>query len=130
MPALITDVMLVECRPDPAADVTATATIGNAQLGAWAMLIDGKFIRGGNQPAAVPLGKGAALAGKVLEVSATITDVQGAHDRLSLRVRVTGLAKPIDLAHDGEPGGRAAYSVLVEFVSGPAAGLGPDRFGA
>lgn len=115
MPPVITDVKLVQFQPTPDQDLEVSATIGNAQLGAWAVFLDGAFIEGGNAPTAVNLGKGHALVGKVAEISATLSDVQGATDRLSLRVRLTGLATPIDIEHDGQPGGRAAYSVLVQF---------------
>lgn len=111
----ITDLKLVTISPPLAQDVEVSATIGNAQVGGWAMFLDGAFLAGGSGSTPVSLGKGAGLIGRVLEVSANITDVQGAHDRLSLRVRVTGHAEPIDIAHDGSPGGRAAYSILVQF---------------
>ncbi|HUQ01652.1 MAG TPA: hypothetical protein VM261_04115 [Kofleriaceae bacterium] len=115
MPTLITDVKLVNYSPAPDAQIEATAIIGNGQLGAWSMFLDQQFLQGGHNGAAVRIGQGAALDGKVLEISAAISDVQGAHDRLSFRVHLTGLAQPIEIEHDAEPGGRAAYSVLVQF---------------
>lgn len=115
MPQLITDVKLVQYSPPPTDEVAVVATIGNGQLGGWAILLDGQFIQGGNTPARVVLGTGSELVGRTLEVSASITDVQGATDRMSLRVEVTGLPGPIDIEHVGPPGGRAAYSILVQF---------------
>lgn len=115
MPQLVTDVKLVQYSPPKDDPIAVVATIGNAQLGGWAILLDGQFVQGGNTPTPVALGTGGELVGRTLEVSASITDVQGATDRMSLRVEVTGLPEPIDIEHIGPPGGRAAYSILVQF---------------
>lgn len=111
----ITDFKFVQHTPPPEEDIEVSATIGNGQLGGWAVFLEGAFVRGGNEPVVVALGKGAALGGQILEVKANIIDVQGQTDRLSLRVRITGRDEPIDIEHIGPPGGAAIYRVLVQF---------------
>lgn len=113
--ATITDTKVVTCNPQPAEAVSVTPTIGEAQEGAWAVLLDGALVAGGVDATAVALGTGDALRGKVVEVSAVIKDIQGATDRLSLRTRVSALADPIDISHAGAPGDAALYSVIIFF---------------
>ncbi len=96
--------------------VRARAIIGNAQLGAWVMLVDNQHVAGGDQSAWIDLGLGASLQNKVLEVSAVIQDVRAQTDRLSLIVEVEGpVTTTVQLVHDGDPGDSAAYSIIVFF---------------
>lgn len=113
--ATITDTKVITCAPPLDAAVSVRSFIGEGQEGGWALLLDGTFLSGGFEPTPFDLGPGAALRGKILEISAAIKDVQGAHDRLSLRVALSVLAEPIDISHVGQPGDGAAYSVIVVF---------------
>jgi hypothetical protein len=97
--------------------VNVRAIIGNAQKGAWVMLLDEAHVGGGTDSGWVTLGNGDALKGKLLEVSAVIQDVRPQTDRLSLIVEVDGpTTTTVQIAHIGDPGDSAAYSVIVFFV--------------
>lgn len=102
--------------PDPQREITVTPIIGDGQHGAWAVLLDGELVEGGRERTVVTLGRGDQLVGRLLEVCATLTNERPAPHRLSLRVELTGRATPIDIEHDGAPGARAAYCVLVPFT--------------
>lgn len=110
------DVKVVPYDPPDEPTIEVVPTIGNGQLGAWTVLLDGVLMGSGTEPKPVALGKGSTLTGKRLEVSAGISDVHGANNnRLSLRVTLTGRPDPIDIAHDVPDGTRAAYSIIVPF---------------
>lgn len=109
-------VKVVPYTPPAEPIIEVVPTIGNGQLGAWTVLLDGVLKASGTEPRPVALGKGASLAGKRLEVSAAISDAHGpGNNRLSLRVTLTGRPDPIDLEHEVPDGGRAAYSIIVPF---------------
>jgi hypothetical protein len=119
MPRTIHDVKVAIHRiRDEAEVVTARATIGEGQEGAWTMLVDGEHLGGGTAPADVVLGKGGALRGRQLEISAILKDVRAETDRLTLTARVTSghVETEARLSNEVDAGDNAAYSIVVFFV--------------
>lgn len=120
MSKTITDVKLMQHKLEVGKRVLARATIGNGQMGGWVMLLGATRVAGGNEPVEVALGSGEELVGKHLEVSAVIVDVRPQTDRLSLLVEVWnegGTERTRGtIAHEGDPGDSAAYSLFAAFV--------------
>lgn len=111
----ITDVKVVSHR---VADdsVKARVLIGEGQKGAWAMLIGASHFAGGTAAKWVTLGKGAALRGKHLEVSAIVMDVRKETDRLTVTVEISGPQTTRTVVSAvGKPGDNAAYSIIIRF---------------
>ncbi len=97
--------------------VRARVIIGDGQRGAWTMLLGATPIAKGTEPAWVTLGDGAGLRGNHLEVSAVVMDVRDETDRLCITVDVQGPGSTeVVVAHHGNHGDCAAYSVLVVFA--------------
>ncbi len=117
MSKVISDVKTAIHTVVDAQPVNARAIIGNAQKGSWVMMVNDQRIDGGTGTHWVNLGNGEDLRGRLLEVSAVIQDVRPQTDRLSLAVEVTGPATTtMTIAHNGDPGGAAAYSAIIFFA--------------
>jgi hypothetical protein len=117
MSKVISDVKSASHPVAPNHLVNARAIIGNAQKGAWVMLLEDKHVAGGTGSGWIELGKGDELKGKLLEVSVVIQDVRPQTDELSLIVEVDGpTTTAVKIAHTGDAGDGAAYSAIVFFV--------------
>jgi hypothetical protein len=115
MTLLVTDVKLETVSPPPDAEVIVALLFDGPHASSWSLFVDGNFVAGGRDAAAVQLGLGAELVGRALEVSAVLVDTTGGGGELTVAITVTGRAEPIAITHHGEPGTRAAYSILVLF---------------
>lgn len=124
MGKMISDVKSSLCRAKPTEQVSVKATIGNGQPGGWAMKLAGNLIASGTEPTDVALGTGAALDGKMLEISATMKAVVPGASRLSLRADLATAAgaldgSPVTIDDPAELGDSAGYSIIVFFQAGP-----------
>jgi hypothetical protein len=100
---------------DPnAASVAAKVTLSHPKSGGWSMALATVFVKGGNDPEEVNLGKGSDVAGKMLEVSVVMKNISAATTKMSLQVDVLG--KSGTIAGDIAPGHSAHYSLFVAFV--------------
>lgn len=116
MSKVVSDVKIADHLTQPGQEVRVRVTIGEAQKGAWVMLLGNQHKAGGTSADIVRLGTGAELTGTHLEVSAIIQDVRPDTDQLTLTVDVIGASTTtVKLSHTGAPGDAAAYSVIVFF---------------
>ena len=99
--------------------VKATATIGNAQAGAWRMTLDDKELAKGTTPVPVKVGSAAAVKGKRLMVYITSVDVNPTTNEMAVEVALTGGAKPNTFEQDfddGDSGDTTVFTFIVDLV--------------
>lgn len=96
--------------------IEATATIGNAQTGAWRVTLDDKELAKGTTPVAVAVGNGAAVKGKRLMVYITSVDVNPTTDEMAVKVTMNGGAKPDTFEQDFDDGAASDTTVFTFIV--------------
>lgn len=106
---------------EPTSNVTASVIIGNAGRGGWAMTLTGQATVKGTDSDTnpVPLGNGAALVGKFLQVDVTVIDVRPETNRLSSIVTINGgpggpLPIPQEVQDEAD-GDAAIFTTMVMF---------------
>ena len=99
-------------------NVTATVIIGDGQGGGWTVAFDDK-LRKGSDSTPMPVGAGAAITDKVLQVVVTAVDIRKETNRLSTVLRLSGgsvgdmeVPQSFD---DGSDGDVAVFTTLVLF---------------
>lgn len=102
-----------------ASKVTVRVTIGDAQVGGWAIGFDPKDVMKGSEPDPVDVGTGQEVKGRILQVVATVVDVRPETNRLSAVVTVSGGprgdVKVPQSFDDGSDGDSALLTTLVSF---------------
>jgi hypothetical protein len=79
----------VTYRVRPESDIEVAVTIGDGQVGGWAFGFEpGDVTKGTEKPAVV--GKGSEVIGKMLQIVATVVDVNPATNHLSAIVTISG----------------------------------------
>lgn len=109
------------CEVKPDASVTAKVTIGQGQVGGWAIKLGSKLKQKGAEPAEVVLGIGDKLDGTYVRVDGVMMDVRPETDRLSLKTRVFADGEPVlTVTHrtDGGAGDSAHYTTLIYVIAG------------
>jgi hypothetical protein len=99
--------------------ITARATIGNAQSGGWRMTLEGVEVGKGTKPQIVTLGAGQAVQGKTLQVVITCVDVNPNTNTTVATVAMgggTGAGKFEQDYDDGGDGDTTIFTFLVDLV--------------
>jgi len=100
-------------------DVTVRVSIGDGQLGGWAIGFGTDDIKKGSDPDRVSIGAGKDIKGRILQVVATVVDVRPETNRLSATVTVSGGPDgDVRVPHsfdEGENGDTAILTTLVGF---------------
>lgn len=103
----------------PNGNVTARATIGNAQAGGWRMTLDDVELAKGTVSQDVPVGSAQAVKGKTLEVTVTCVDVNPTTNDTVATVGMQGGASAQKLEQDYDDGGAGdttVFTFLVDLV--------------
>ncbi len=110
---------VLKYKVDGTSAVVAVANIGEGQEGGWAIGFDPSAITKGSVPRQVPIGPGAEIKGKILQVVVTAVDVLTATNRLSAAVEISGgpegrktVEHPSIVGQDGDT---AIFTTLVIF---------------
>ena len=111
--------MFVTYKVEPNSKIAVSASIGDAQMGGWAMGFDPQTAKKGSDATPVSMGTGAEVKGRILQVVVTAVDVNPLTNRLSAVVTVSGgPGGPLTVTQsydDGATGDTALLTTLVEF---------------
>src|SRR4051812_28117863 len=81
---------IMKYKVGQAAQISAQASIGDAQEGGWAIAFDLSSITKGSKPQTVPVGSGQKVKGEILQIIVTAVDVNPKSNWLSAKTTISG----------------------------------------